>query len=72
MSEDGMGCLEDHREDIMRCVNISVPELFDLQEQHSNIHLIVFSQENCRYFIDKLGRGQQCKFGRRQRCKGKP
>lgn len=48
MSEDGMGCLEDHQEDIMKCVNASVPELFDLRKQYSNIHLIVFSQENCR------------------------
>lgn len=48
MSENGMGCLEDHQEDIMKCVNASVPELFDLRKQYSNIHLIVFSQENCR------------------------
>lgn len=48
MAENGMDCVEQHREDIMKCVNTSVPELFNRGEQYSNIHLIVFSQENCR------------------------
>lgn len=47
MSEDGMGCLLEHQESIMNCVNASVPDLFDI-EQTNNMHLIVFSQDNCR------------------------
>lgn len=48
MAENGMDCVENHRESIMKCVNSSVPELFNKREQYSNIHLIVFSAENCR------------------------
>ena len=50
MSENGMDCVQDHREDIMKCVNSSVPELFNTNAQkYSNIHhLIIFSPQNCR------------------------
>merc|ERR1712223_510549 len=50
MSENGWDCVQDHREDIMKCVNSSVPELFNTNAQkYSNIHhLIIFSPQNCR------------------------
>ena len=48
MSENGWDCVDFHREEIMKCVNKSVPELFDSTTSYNNIHLIVFSRENCR------------------------
>jgi len=43
-----MDCVQEHQEDIMKCVDKSVPELFDKTREHSNIHLMIFSHENCR------------------------
>lgn len=52
MSHDGAQCLKDHREDIMKCINASLPNIFSPQEKkhHSSVinHLIFFSRENCR------------------------
>ena len=62
MSEDGLGCMKEHREDIMKCVNASVPGLFDMREQYSsNVHLLfsVFSQQNCRYVRNNAAIGKQ-------------
>jgi hypothetical protein len=50
MSENGWDCVQDHREDIMKCVNSSVPELFNenIKQKYSNIHMLIYSPENCR------------------------
>ncbi len=54
MSEDGLGCVQNHSEEIMSCVNASVPDIFNLSEKrHSNIHLLIFNQENCRLVKQK-------------------
>jgi hypothetical protein len=47
MSEEGLSCMEGHQEPIMSCINQSVPELFHMNN-HRNIDLIVFNQQNCR------------------------
>ena len=51
MSENGWDCVQDHREDIIKCVNSSVPELFDgenIKQKYSNIHFMIYSPENCQ------------------------
>ena len=47
-----MDCVQEHQEDIMKCVDKSVPELFDKTREHSNIHLMIFCHENCRYELE--------------------
>ena len=48
MSEDGLDCVQTHKEPILNCINASVPELFHMND-HKKINLIVFNSENCRY-----------------------
>jgi hypothetical protein len=47
MAEEGIGCVEDHRGDIISCLNSSVPEFFSGNFQKTN--WILFDQSHCRY-----------------------
>ena len=53
MSEQGVECVQDHKEEILACINQSVPEVFNTYNNLHNykMHFYVFQQENCRYFI---------------------
>ena len=46
MAEDGLSCVQTHKEPMMECINRSVPEVFHMND-HKNINLIVFNNENC-------------------------
>ena len=52
MSEQGVECVQDHKEEILACINQSVPEVFNTYNNLHNykMHFYVFQQENCRYF----------------------
>ena len=52
MSEQGVECVTTHKEEILACINQSVPEVFNTYNNLHNykMHFYVFQQENCRYF----------------------
>ncbi len=47
MFEDGLGCVENRSEAVMDCINRTVPEIAGAQNS-KNIHLILFSNQNCK------------------------
>ncbi len=47
MAYDGVTCVEEHRDDIVNCINQTVPEIFE-DEDIKNVDLIVFDYDNCR------------------------
>ena len=51
MSEQGVECVTTHKEEILACINQSVPEVFNTYNNLHNykMHFYVFQQENCRY-----------------------
>ena len=53
MSEQGVECVTTHKEEILSCINQSVPEVFNTYNNLHNykMHFYVFQQENCRYFL---------------------
>ena len=51
LSEGGAECVTSHYEEILSCVNKSVPEILRANSQprqRSRIHFYVFQQQNCR------------------------
>jgi len=49
MSTGGMDCVETHKDDILACLNRSIPGLFQNEAPSpSKMHFYVFQQENCR------------------------
>jgi len=49
MSEQGVECVTTHKEEILACINQSVPEVFNSYKLHNyKMHFYVFQQENCR------------------------
>lgn len=49
LAEKGYECMEDHKKEIVDCVNNSVPELFHYDTNpQNNVHLVVFDEQNCR------------------------
>jgi len=50
MAEQGVECVSAHKEDILACINQSVPEVFNTYNNLHNykMHFYVFQQENCR------------------------
>merc|ERR1712110_755926 len=50
MSEQGVECVTTHKEEILACINQSVPEVFNTYNNLHNykMHFYVFQQENCR------------------------
>eukprot|EP00092_Neocalanus_flemingeri_P008139 GFUD01008779.1.p1 GENE.GFUD01008779.1~~GFUD01008779.1.p1 ORF type:complete len:296 (-),score=89.30 GFUD01008779.1:1195-2082(-) len=50
MSEDGVECVTAHKEEILACINNSVPEVFNTYNNLNNykMHFYVFQQDNCR------------------------
>lgn len=50
MSEEGVECVTTHKEEILACINQSVPEVFNTYNNLHNykMHFYVFQQENCR------------------------
>ena len=56
MSEQGVECVTTHKEEILACINQSVPEVFNTYNNLHNykMHFYVFQQENCRYLFIPL------------------
>ena len=56
MSEEGVECVTTHKEEILACINQSVPEVFNTYNNLHNykMHFYVFQQENCRYMINSI------------------
>lgn len=50
MSYDGVQCVVDHKDEIMSCINRSVPEVYNAKQnmRSKKMHFYVFQQENCR------------------------
>jgi len=50
MSEEGVECVTAHKEEILACINNSVPEVFNTYSNLNNykMHFYVFQQDNCR------------------------
>jgi hypothetical protein len=50
MSEEGVECVSTHKEEILACINQSVPEVFNTYNNLHNykMHFYVFQHENCR------------------------
>lgn len=49
MAEEGMECVDSHKEEMLSCINSSVPEVFQGGDKSSSgMHFYVFQQENCR------------------------
>lgn len=50
MSYDGVQCVVDHKDEIMSCINRSVPEVLNAKQnmRSKKMHFYVFQQENCR------------------------
>jgi len=50
MSEDGVECVTSHKEEILACINNSVPEVFNTYNNLNSykMHFYVFQQGNCR------------------------
>jgi len=50
MSYDGVQCMVEHKEEIMSCINRSVPEMYGAKKnmRTSKMHFYVFQKENCR------------------------
>jgi len=48
MSEDGVECVTAHKEEILACINNSVPEVFNTYNNLNKMHFYVFQQSNCR------------------------
>lgn len=50
MSEEGVECVSTHKEEILACINQSVPEVFNTYNNLHNykMHFYVFQNENCR------------------------
>lgn len=49
MAEEGMECVDAHKEEMLACINSSVPEVFQAGDKSSSgMHFYVFQQENCR------------------------
>ena len=50
MSEQGVECVTEHKDEILACINQSVPEVFNTYNNLHNykMHFYVFQQENCR------------------------
>jgi len=50
MSEEGVECVTAHKEEILACINNSVPEVFNTYNNLNNykMHFYVFQQDNCR------------------------
>ena len=51
MSEDGVECVTTHKEEILACINNSVPEVFNTYNNLNTykMHFYVFQQGNCRW-----------------------
>jgi len=48
MSEEGVECVTAHKEEILACINNSVPEVFNTYNNFNKMHFYVFQQGNCR------------------------
>lgn len=50
MSEDGVECVTSHKDEILACINNSVPEVFNTYNTFNShkMHFYVFQQSNCR------------------------
>jgi hypothetical protein len=50
MSYDGVQCVVEHKEEIMSCINRSIPEMYGAKKnmRTSKMHFYVFQKENCR------------------------
>ena len=54
VSEEGVECVVENKEKLLRCVQRSVPEMFSSYHRRRNpnkMHFYVFQQENCRWVI---------------------
>jgi len=47
MAESGMECVEKHKDDMLTCLNRSVPSIFKDDASSSRMHFYVFQKENC-------------------------
>lgn len=50
MAEEGLECVDTHKDEMLACINSSVPEVFQVGDKASSsgMHFYVFQQENCR------------------------
>jgi hypothetical protein len=47
MAEAGMDCVEKHKDDMLTCLNRSVPSIFKDDGSSTRMHFYVFQKENC-------------------------
>eukprot|EP00088_Acartia_fossae_P005855 TRINITY_DN12656_c0_g2_i1.p1 TRINITY_DN12656_c0_g2~~TRINITY_DN12656_c0_g2_i1.p1 ORF type:complete len:192 (+),score=51.69 TRINITY_DN12656_c0_g2_i1:1401-1976(+) len=47
MAESGMYCVEKHKDDMLTCLNRTVPSIFQDDFNSNSMHFYVFQKENC-------------------------